>query len=49
MTLIIRRSPATVLDQALSGQYFRTIIFLFTLPIALRSMLSTTFKTVGIL
>lgn len=34
---------------ALSGQYFCTIIFLFTLPMALRSMLSTTLRTVGIL
>lgn len=35
--------------QASSGQYFCTIVFLFTLPIALRSIASTTLNTVGIL
>lgn len=43
---LVHEKPLT---QALSGQYFCTRIFLLTLPIALRSMLSTTFKTVGIL
>lgn len=32
-----------------SGQYFFTIIFLFTLPMAFLSMLSTSFRTLGIL
>lgn len=32
-----------------SGQYFFTIVFLFTLPMALRSIASTSFSTVGTL